>query len=121
MTNELNEFLDEVNEIAFCIWDYLHQKEEHILRCTKRENMTNYTIEIYSEDHDYLTGAEIESCIEIANSHQKTCFNTWYVKTTSMLVETKKGNMVTAQTPMLVILIYQRHKEETEEWNKPNS
>ncbi len=113
MEKELNEFLDEVNKIAISIWNYGHRNKEHVLHCEKRENMTSFKLLIYSEDYDYLTGAEIESCIEIANRHQKTCFNAWYVQTTNMVVETKKGHMVTVQTPMLVILINQRYKEET--------
>lgn len=114
MTNELNEFMDEVNQIAISIWNYGHQNKEHKLHCEKRESMTCFKLEIYSEDYDYLTGSEIETCIEIANRHQETCFNSWLVQTTNMVVETKKGHMVTVQTPMVVINIYKRHKEETE-------
>ena len=82
--------------------------------CDRTEDMTCIKLEIHSEDYDYLTGAEIEECVKIANHHQETCFNAWSVQTTNIVVETKKGHMVTVQTPLLVIRIYQRHKEETE-------
>ena len=115
MKKELKEFLDEAQKIYLEIWDYGHREKEYPIHCDRVEDLTSIKLEIYSEDFDYLTGAEIETCVKIANSHQETCFNAWSVQTTNIVVETKKGHMVTVQTPILVIRIYQRHKEETEQ------
>ena len=115
MTNELNEFLYVVQRIYMEIWDYGHSKKNYPLHCKKSEGLTEIKLEIYSKDHDYLTGYEIEKCIEIANRHQETCFKAWHVATTTILVDTKQGHLVSVLTPTLVISIYQKSKEETEE------
>lgn len=84
------------------------------MKCYKTEGLTSIKLKIHCDDLDYLTGADIETCIEIAKSHQKTCFSVWHIETTSTIVEAKHGNMVTILTPMLIINIYQKHEEETE-------
>lgn len=113
MENILSEFLDEVQKIYLEIWDYAHRDKQHALNCVKTEGLTSIKIRLFSDDYDYLTGADIEECQRLAKSHHETCFITWHVETTSTLVESKKGHMVSVMTPMLVISIYQKEKEET--------
>ena len=115
MDNILSDFLDEVQTIYLAIWQYTHSKKNHPLHCYKTEGLTSIKIMVNSEECDYLTGPDIERCIEIAKSHQETCFNSWNVEMARTIVETKKGHMVSMQTPLLVIRIYQRCKEETEQ------
>ena len=112
MTNELNQFLDEVQQIYLAIWDYAHKDKQHALNCVKTEGLTSIKIRIFSDEHDCLVGADIEECQRLAKSHHETCFISWHVETTNTIVETKKGHMVSVMTPMLVINIYQKEKEE---------
>lgn len=113
MTVKHEDFLEEVEKIHIEISRYVYTRPGHPLRYKKSEGASGIRLEIYSKDYDYLMGQEIESCIEIAESHQETCFNTWHIETTTTLVDAKRGHMVTVLTPMLVIDIYKLGEEET--------
>lgn len=112
MKKELENFLNEISNIQtlLSLWN-LHKAHDWY-RIQKTEKLDTISIVLTPRDEDYIINGHIENIEEILKENSKLSWHTYHIGVTSFLVEHKKGHMITAIAPQIILNF---HMHETEE------